>query len=223
MMKRSLTARSLGSRPFLRQRCPWVGLASLVICSSILIPEWALAEKRSGPMLGLAIGPSNHFAERTAPTQSVIVFDPVTGDTHSFVRNEKTSRSNGGSLSIQLQLGYSFSSRFQTYLVQVTEIKTVSAVSPGTTTQVYATATMRALAFDYHPGHEAGPWFFGGGAGLSTLKGVAGSEWGWMVAGGRDLGRIAQLRLTLTHSRHDRDGYLDDRYTVAALFGLHWG
>ena len=222
-MKRSLTARSLESRLFPGPRCPWVGVALLAICSSILIPKGALAEKRSGPMLGLAIGPSNHFVERTVPTQSWIVFDPTTGNTYNLVRNGTTSRSNGGSLSVQLQLGYSLSSRFQTYLVQVMEVKTVSAVSPGTTTQVYVTETIRALAFDYHPGHDAGPWFCGGGVGLSTLKGVAGSEWGWMVAGGRDLGRIAQLRLTLTHSHHDRDGFVDDRYVVAALFGLHWG
>lgn len=221
MMNRSLTARST-ERPFWGQRSPWLGFAMLAICSSIL-PEPALADKRSGPMLGLAIGPSNRFLEGTYPPQSVLVFDPTTGNTIYIERKGGTSRSNSGALSVQFQLGYSLSSRFQTYFVQVMELKTVSSVYPVSTTQLHVAQTIRALAFDYHPGHGAGPWFIGGGAGLSTLEHVAGSDWAWMAAGGRDLGRTAQLRLTLTHSHHERDGFVDEMYTVAALFGLHWG
>ena len=97
--------RSSESPSYSRQRHAWLCVACLLMGLSVAAHTPAQAEERKGLMLGVAIGPSNHFVEATAPTSSgsVIVYDPTTGNTYYIARvSGGTTRLNSGSLSVHL-------------------------------------------------------------------------------------------------------------------------
>src|SRR5262249_26463567 len=80
--------------------------------------------------------------------------------------------------------------------------------------------SVSGLGVDLHLGRTAGPWFLDGAVGRSRLAQGYGNGFAALAGAGRDLGRVAQLRLTLSYSHPTYPGFHQDLFVRPLLLAV---
>ena len=172
----------------------WLMLASLVVCSGLASSAHAFDGKGKGFLLGLGVGPNVHrIRESYEGTSYIYAYDPMSGNTNVLTRRYSSSEDVGTSVTFELQLGYGFTEKFLVYIWDREELEYPSAYVGF----IDRTGLM-ALGLDYRLGRDSGPWFLSAGAGESYLY-YDHVGWGVFGGGGRDLGRMSQVRFQLSY------------------------
>ena len=181
---------------------------------------------RTGFMFGFGLGPEQHMVHEPGAKASTVTYRDSIADTiRTFTRPASSPRWNTeAGWSLQLQLGYAFSRRTQLHLTRLDVLRfNSSSYSSSSSTTLRRVHSILVIGLDHRPGRDAGPWFLSGGLGLSTVAEGDGRGLGLMAGGGRDLGRIAQTRLTFSYARApDWSGSLRHRLAAALLFDFLW-
>jgi len=166
-------------------------------------------------MFGLGLGPSQHFVRSTFES---FIIRTSPGDTVA-TRTTFSNRYWGAAATAQLQLGYSFSRRWQLYFLEFDELRSETrAYSSGN--PIVREYSVSGLGADLHPGKTGDPWFLSGAVGRGTIANRGGSGFAALAGVGRDLGRVAQLRLTLSYGRPANADFHQDHLAAALLVDL---